>query len=429
MIALLLASQAMAQDCTILRGAEVWMEGQRLEADVVIDGRNIAAVGEQGISGLDWTAGTWRGKDCRKLDVDGLVTPGLTETVSRLGLVEVSLEERSVDSSLEDADRPVRAALDVADAYNPRSSVIAVSRIEGITSAVISPGGGQISGRAAWVDLAGETQAEAVVKAPLALVANLSGESRAEALDVLKEYLADVRLYARSRSAFDAGRLRETIASRRDLEAGIPVVEGKIPLVVGADRASDIEALLRLADEQGIRLIIEGGAEAWIVARQLAEAEVPVIVDPLTYGVTSFDSLHARADNAALLSQAGVPVILSSFGTHNMRTLRQVAGNAVREGLDWNAALAAVTTTPAGAFGIGDHGRIAPGQVANLVVWKGAADDLANTHDPFDASTGVAHLFIGGEEIPLRSRQTELFERYRTLPGTPTTPLSVPEAP
>jgi imidazolonepropionase-like amidohydrolase len=116
----------------------------------------------------------------------------------------------------------------------------------------------------------------------------------------------------------------------------------------------------------------------------------------------------ARLDNAALLHRAGVKIALAVRGDpHNIRTLKQAAGNAVASGLPWEAALAAVTRNPAEIFGIGDRqGTLAPGKVANVVVWSG---------DPFETSTRVRHVFIRGREIPLRSRQTELRDRYRDL--------------
>jgi imidazolonepropionase-like amidohydrolase len=169
--------------------------------------------------------------------------------------------------------------------------------------------------------------------------------------------------------------------------------------------------------------VINGGAEAWMLADALAKAKVPVILDPTEYGVVDFDSIHARRDNAALLEKAGVSVLVSSFSAHNARTLRELAGNAVREGMSHDGAMVAVTSGAADAFGVKDHGRIAVGQVADLVVWKGAVPELKD--DPFDPSTGVTNLFIHGKAIPLTSRQTELRDRYRKLPGTPP-PVALP---
>jgi imidazolonepropionase-like amidohydrolase len=143
------------------------------------------------------------------------------------------------------------------------------------------------------------------------------------------------------------------------------------------------------------------------VAGAIAAAGVPVLVEPLD-NIPSFDALGVRYENAALLAKAGVKVILLETDTHNARNLRQQAGNAVSYGMTWEQALRAVTLAPAEAFGVADrYGSLEVGKVANVVVWTG---------DPFELSTGVAHVFIRGKEISLRSRQTELLERYRTLP-------------
>jgi imidazolonepropionase-like amidohydrolase len=124
--------------------------------------------------------------------------------------------------------------------------------------------------------------------------------------------------------------------------------------------------------------------------------------------IPTYDALGIRYENAGLLARAGVKVALLETSTENSRNLRQQAGNAVAYGMTWEQALRAVTLTPAETFGVADrYGSLAAGKVANVVVWTG---------DPFEFSTGVEHVFIRGKEIPLRSRQTELMERYRTLP-------------
>jgi imidazolonepropionase-like amidohydrolase len=167
---------------------------------------------------------------------------------------------------------------------------------------------------------------------------------------------------------------------------------------------------LQLAKEFGIRPIIAGGAEAWKVARQLAAAKVPVLVNPLLPGPTSFDKLGARDDNAALLYAAGVNVVITTSDTHNARKLRQLAGNAVRAGLPYEAALAAITRAPAEAFGMAtQYGTIAPGKVANVVVWSG---------DPFETSSHPTAVVIRGHRVDLANRQTALLNRYRKLPAS-----------
>jgi len=138
-----------------------------------------------------------------------------------------------------------------------------------------------------------------------------------------------------------------------------------------------------------------------------AAAGVPVLVEPLD-NIPSYDALGIRYENAALLAKAGVKVVLLETDTHNARNLRQQAGNAVSYGMSWDQALRAVTLSPAEVFGVADrYGSLEPGKVANVVVWSG---------DPFEFTTAAVHVLIRGREIPLRSRQTELFERYKTLP-------------
>jgi imidazolonepropionase-like amidohydrolase len=230
---------------------------------------------------------------------------------------------------------------------------------------------------------------------------------------MLREALEDARFYATHRAQYDANGARQLSLSRSGLEALVPVVAGQQPLVVEAHRASDMEVALRLADDLKLRLILSGASEAWLIADELARRRVPVIVDPIEDLPRHFDRLHARSDNAALLSRAGVNVILTTWGrsgrftVHQPRLLWQHAGNAVRLGMDHDAAIRAITQAPADAFGLKGYGRIEPGAVANLVVWSG---------DPLETQTRVEHVLVRGREQSLRTRQTLLLERYRKLP-------------
>jgi imidazolonepropionase-like amidohydrolase len=175
-------------------------------------------------------------------------------------------------------------------------------------------------------------------------------------------------------------------------------------------RASDIDVVLRLSTEYGFPVIVSGGEEAWRRADILADRGVPVIVKPQANSPVQFDRLGTRFDNAALLSDAGVSVIISSFETHKASTLRREAGHAVRYGMDWDKALAAITLLPAQALQIdGSRGSIETGKVANIVVWSG---------DPFQFSSRAEHVFIRGHEMTVDSRQKRLLERYRTLDAT-----------
>ena len=349
----------------------------------------------------------------RRIDARGkVVTPGLFDSISRIGLVEVSAVEGSADASVED-DR-ITAAFNVADAFNPRSSVIPVNRIEGVTRAIVSPRTGKslISGQGAIIHFGGLE--DYLVRSPVAMFAvlgehgaGLSGGSRGGAILRLREALQDALDYAANRKAFEQGERREYALSRLDLEALGPVVKGQLPLVLSADRASDIEAALRLAKDLDLKLIVSDAAEGWIVARQLAEAKVPVLINPLINLPGSFETIGATLENAARLHKAGVTVAFLTGDVHNSRNIKQAAGNAVAYGMPWEAALAAMTAVPARIWGIADqYGTLEPGKDADVVIWDG---------DPLEVTTFADAVFIRGQEMPMKSRQTELRDRYKDL--------------
>ncbi len=412
MISLLVMSMAYA-GCTVLDGVEAHLpDGPVADQAIVLVDTRIAAVGPaDAVRGLSRAgdALSYDGVSCTVVKGEGRpVTAGIVVVDNQLGLVEVRAEDgsRNDDPRTKDA---VRAALDVADAYDPNSTVIGVQRMEGVTHAVVTPvGGGFVRGQAAAVRLLGTSQEQAVIERGVAMVVDLPSGSGAEAIRQLRELVADVRSYARDPGAFDGNRRRELFPglSALDLKALVPAVRGEQLILVGADRASDLEALVRLQEDLGVKLVIRGAAEGWRVAERLAQAEIPVLVDPMQDGVEGFDSVAARADNAALLSEAGVEVLFHGVGTHNLRLMRHKAGNAVRAGLDPHEALLGLTERPARLFGLDGVGRIAAGASADVVLWSG---------DPLEVSTLAQGVWIAGEAVPLVSRQTMLRDRYRSV--------------
>ncbi len=293
--------------------------------------------------------------------------------------------------------------------------MIPVTRVEGITRAVVAPAGtgNVILGQAAVFDLSGDQVPASITRAPVAMFAalgeagaGLAGGSRVSAILRLRETLQDAVDFNRNRVAWNAAQRRAYSRGRLDLEALKPVILGEIPLAIEANRASDLLAAIRLADEFKLKLVLMGAAEGWMVAGELAKRNIPVVIKPLT-NIPCFDALGATLENAARLQKAGVTLVLSSFDTHNARNLRQEAGNAISYGLDRDAALRAVTLTPARTWGIADRtGSLEVGKDADLVVWSG---------DPFELTTAAERVFIHGREMSKETRQKALFEKYRTL--------------
>ena len=394
----------LAQTIAITGGTVYPVSGPKIEnATVLIRDGKIAAVG----ANVAVPAGATR------IDASGKwVTPGLIDGAGQMGLREISAVQNTNEATLRGNE--VAASFNVLEGLNPASTLIAVNRMEGITTTLAVPNGSLIWGQAVMIDLDGATIEAMQVKSPAAMVADLSegakdagGGSRAGVAQRLRRVLNDAREYATRRADYRRRQIQDLSASAADLEALQPVLRGELPLLVVANRRSDIETALRIAKEYKLKLILAGAAEGWMIPGEIAAAGVPVVVEPMD-NIPSFDALGIRYENAPLLAKGGVKVALMETATENTRDLRQQAGNAVASGMTWEQALRAVTLTPAEIFGVADrYGSLEAGKVANVVVWTG---------DPFDFATGVEHVFIRGRDIPLRSRQTELLERYRTLP-------------
>jgi len=391
-----------------ITGAKVYTMGRGGtldDATVVFENGRIRAVGK----GIAIPAGA------RTIDARGkVVTPGLFDSLTQIGLVEVNAVPGTRDGT-EESDH-LTAAFDVADALNPRSVLIPINRIEGLTRAVVAPTPGKslIAGRGAVIHLG--MGPDLLVRSPVAMFAVLgeegsrrAGGSRAGAMLLLRSALDDALDYAAHKAAWERAERRPYALSHLDLEALVPVARGALPLVVAVERASDIEAALRLAKERRLKLILAGADEGWMVADQIAAAKVPVLLNPLEDRPSNFEKLGATLENAARLHRAGVTFAFMTGDSHNARNLRQGAGNAVAYGLPWDEALKAMTVNPARIWHLEDHlGSLEPGKEADLVIWDG---------DPLEVTTGAVQVFIRGVEMPMKSRQTELRDRYKNLGG------------
>ncbi len=343
-----------------------------------------------------------------------VVTPGIVDSYSYLGIREIGGVEQTVDDR-QTGDR-FTAAFDVSPAINPRSTLIPINRVEGVTHAMAAPRpaygeANLVSGLGTLMHLGGDKDFRVRERAALFVRLGEGGAgsthgSRAAAMLALREAIEDARDYDRHRGAYAEGRRRDYSVGRMDLEALQWVLDREIPLVVTANRASDIETVLELAEQEDLWLVILGGAEAWMLADRLEKANVAVILNPIANLPERFESLNATLASAARLHEAGVEIAFSINDSHNARNLRQLAGNAVANGLPWIEALRAITAAPGRIYGIDDLGVLEAGQPANLVVWSG---------DPLEVTTAAERVIIDGRAVPMRSRQTLLRDRYLDL--------------
>lgn len=339
-------------------------------------------------------------EDARIIEAKGRpVTPGFFAGITELGLVEISAVESSVDGGL--STDQLRPEFDVTTAYNPLSSAIPVTRIEGYTWSMLgaSRSGSIIGGQGQAVSLDGDFQSFAGKRVLFidvgADASGQSGNSRAAQWMLLERAMTE----SASEVAWSPDPLL-TVAGRTALEGF--KTEGIV--VFNADRASDILQVIDFSARHGLNAVISGGTEAWMIADQLAEAGVPVLIDALSNLPGSFDELGARLDNAAILNAAGVTISFYGMDTHQARRLRQVAGNAVANGLPYEAGLAAMTVNPAVMFELdGEYGSLAPGHAADMVIWSG---------DPLEVTSVAEQVIIDGKIVPMVSRQTLLRDRY-----------------
>lgn len=327
------------------------------------------------------------------------LTPGFFAGISSIGITEVSAVKESVDTDL--ALKEMHPEFDVVPAYNPNSSLVPVTRIEGFSYTLLGAGakGTIFGGQGRMVALDGGY--ESFFGGPVLFInvgrdaSSLSGESRAAQWMLLNQAMGEAdKPPVSTESALLTRAGRGTLSMFAD--------SGKV--VFDVDRASDILETLRFAKKYGLDAVISGGAEAWMVAEQLASAKVPVLLDPLVNLPQNFDSLGSRLDNAAILQAAGVTVAITGAGSHNARKQRQMAGTAVSYGLPHEAGIATLTSNPAQIFGVEDQqGSIQRDMPANVVLWSG---------DPLEVTSAAEVVIINGKLIPMESRQTKLRDRY-----------------
>ncbi|ALO35447.1 amidohydrolase [Colwellia sp. MT41] len=412
--ALALTTSAVQAEKIAITNATVYTvaeQGVLLQATVVIEGGKITAVYSKDDVPDSLNADTI-------IDAKGrILTPGFIATKNLLGLVEVGAVSDTRDGSDKKADLTFDASL----AFNPKSSLIPYARKGGITSNLVMPHGGEkvFTGQSFVVNLSGEF--DSVIVSQNAVIVSLGSTrkgSRAVKLQTLSNELEDAQKSlakaekAKAKKKKSQGKDKEDKEEKEEKEAKTPsraeqvmyaLLSGEKPLLAYADRATDILALLKIKQKYNLDLILVGASDAVLVSEEIAKAKVTVMMSAIDNLPTSFDSLHTSLANVAILSKAGVTVIITNSGeSHNINQLRFDAGVAIANGLAETTALAAITANVADSFNL-NSGRIVVGKNADLVLWSS---------DPFEISTKVDAMWINGNAMSLTSRQDALRQRY-----------------
>ena len=434
--------QAQAQNVVVTNATVATGDG----SDPIENGVVIVEQGKVTYAGLATGAGSFQTD--MVLDAQGQwVTPGLFAAATTLGLWDVGAVSESNDQAA--GGSPFGAALDVAPALNPASQHVAISRAGGITRASVysRPSSSIFGGQGAIVDLGSDST---MLMRPRAFQmiamgetgARIGGGSRTGAHALLRNALREAGQYGddsqlvgraaepeRDVSGDDlpidprlidnrTERASDTLLTRFDAAALVPVLRGQQPLYVVVDRAADIREILALKREfADLDLVLVGANEGWLVAREIAAADVPVIARALDDLPSSFEQLAATQSNVGRMIDAGVKVAIGGLdgGTDGQpRSITQFAGNLVAlnkipgaTGLSWGQAFAAISATPAAIAGYeGRLGVLAPGAMGDLVLWSG---------DPLELDSAPTRVFIDGVEQPLVNHQTRLRDRYRDL--------------
>jgi imidazolonepropionase-like amidohydrolase len=405
-----LPAAAGAQETFLLRGGTVYpVSGPEIVGGAVLvrDGK-IAEVGAK--------IAVPRG--ARVIEVKGLrVYPGLIDSATEIGLSEIgSVRETQDTDEIGDFNPQLRALI----AVNPASEHIPVARANGITSVITMPGGGVICGQAALIHLDGWTWQEMEIRPSAAMILRFpliqSARSRAFAdapsrtpyaearrnyerrLRELSEFFERARRYQKAKAA---GPVEKDLK----LEAMLPVLEKKLPVVILAQRERAIREALKFAEKEQIRVVLAGGDEAWKAAAELKAKTVPVILGPtLRLPSQEDDPYDKPVTQPAELHKAGVKIAFGSFSTSAARNLPYQAANAVAFGLPHAVALQAVTLTAAEIWGVADQlGSIEKGKLADLIVTDG---------DPLEARTQIKQCFIRGQAVDLESKHLRLYKKY-----------------
>ena len=390
------SESVLIQDITILDGKN----NEPFVGNVLIDDNKISQVSTSSLRGDLVINGTGK-----------ILTPGIISTDTEIGIVEIG----ALSVTRDDSSNLYQIGFSIYDAFNPNSVLIPWNRSNGITSTLTLPQNtnSPIGGLGSFFVL--DSSLEISGSKDVVMIGRVGGsgsESRAETFAIIEDLLefassidsSDMKTYKDIAEIIDGSPIAETMDLHpRDLKALHKLVNDELPLIIKANRASDLLKLIKLKEEYDLNLIIMGAQEAGLVASRIAESKIPLIINPINNIPESFDELGANIELAGKLEDLGITLMFNAPRDHNYHLIRQGAGVAVANGMSYAGALKALTLSPVEVFKLGNRGQIAPGKIADLIIWDA---------DPLEPSSMPEKVFINGEDIDLTSRMSRLTERY-----------------
>ncbi|MFC3052136.1 amidohydrolase family protein [Kordiimonas pumila] len=391
-VSVVIAPASVMADTILIQHATVHTlghEGTLVDASIVVKDGYIAAVGK--------TVSV--PKNARVIDAKGLiVTPGIMNANTYLGLSEIKQSLDSNDHSGKDSS--LGATFNVSYGLNYRSDVILENRRHGLTHALSSPTDSNdlFIGSGVFISLTGD-KGSFIQPGPMVINLEAAGNRNA-AWGRLNRVFAELKHYAKT------GKIEKTYLPAFEMDALLPVIKGEQFVLLTVKGVPDIRQAIAMKKAYGFKMALVEADEAWLVAKELKEADIAVLVEPRDTLPRTFADLHSSGRNAAILVEAGVQTIIAPTGTgrnHQAHHVLEAAGVAVRYGLPWEEALKAITKVPAQLFGLKEYGAIERGKVATLVIWDG---------DPLEVTTNPTHVFVLGKAQPLVSHRTALRDKY-----------------
>jgi imidazolonepropionase-like amidohydrolase len=390
---------------------------------VVMENGKITAVGG---------AGTAIPRGATVIDATGMtVYPGLIDSETNLGLVEVEADQMSND--INEPSDEIMPHMHVADAFHSETQRIPVVRVNGVTNAIVAPGtDDSLPGQDIFIQLDGRDRDEMIMLRDNALPMNFSAEQRRRGgrgeggglggkfpstrmglATQLRQAFMDAQDYEskqQSSAKSSDGSKGKGESPKRDLklEALLPYLHGQRPVVIGASESYDVENAMRLAKEFNLKVVLNHVTHSQQILDEIASWKVPVIVGPIYDFPRADERYDAVYSLPAELNKRGVKIAFASYHVEHNRNLPYSAGYAVAFGLPYDEALKAVTINPAEIWGVADKlGSLDVGKTANVVIANG---------DPLDVKTDVKQVFINGRRIPMENRQTRLRDEYGGVP-------------